>query len=376
MIPTMEASGGAEKSLHAVDPYLVELGFDIHLAVLTDRQDLIPELAELGVVVHDLSRSAAIALPVRLACLSRRIRADVVHASLFQAALPCQVAAPFMRAPLLVTWANTPTMPGEVATAAWKLRTVSAAEIGAAAVSRCRFHAVTEGVARTKSGELHVAPRRVRVAERGRDPGEFRPLDDDTRRRVRAELGVTGVDEVVLLAVGRQEPQKDYVLMLRAFDDAVSAGLPAKLFIAGREGAASADIQRVRASLRHSDLVVLLGQRDDVPGLLAAADAVVNSSRREGAAGALIEAMASGTPIVSVDLDGLVGVLENERNALVAPREGLALAIRRLATDPELRTRLASAARRTFLERFTVERSAQALAGVYRWAAGRESAPA
>lgn len=164
--------------------------------------------------------------------------------------------------------------------------------------------------------------------------------------------------------------------MVRAFDSAQDADVPARLLIAGRTGAASAQIQQAIATVRFPDRIKLLGQREDVSDLLSAADAVVCSSKREGAAGSLIEAMAVGTPIVAVQLDGLEGVLEHEHNALVVPRTDLAAGIRRLARDPKLRRRLAEAGRTTFLERFTVERSADALANVYRWAARPRRKPA
>lgn len=147
------------------------------------------------------------------------------------------------------------------------------------------------------------------------------------------------------------------------------AGERNRLLVAGRPGTASAEIERVIVSLRHPDRIEMLGQREDVSALLAAADAVVCSSVREGAAGSLIEAMAVGTPIVAVQLDGLQGVLEHEHNALVVQRDQLADGMSRLALDSDLRRHLIAGGRQSFLERFTVERSAEALADVYRWAA-------
>ncbi len=375
IIPAMDSSAGAETSLAAVDPLLVESGFDVHLAVLNEHQSLVPSLRSIGVHVHDLSARSGPPQLVDLARLVRRVRPDLLHASLFQAALPAQAVGPLLRVPVLVTWASTPT--GRIdGVAAWKTQTVLVAESAAAAASRSRFHAVTDGVARTKCQELRVGCDRVRVAERGRDARRYRPADKATRDAVRTQLGVNDSAEFLLLAVGRQEPQKDYPLMVRAFDSAQDADVPARLLIAGRTGAASAQIQQAIATVRFPDRIKLLGQREDVSDLLSAADAVVCSSKREGAAGSLIEAMAVGTPIVAVQLDGLEGVLEHEHNALVVPRTDLAAGIRRLARDPKLRRRLAEAGRTTFLERFTVERSADALANVYRWAARPRRKPA
>jgi len=222
-------------------------------------------------------------------------------------------------------------------------------------------------VARTKARELHVSLDRVRVAERGRDPRLFQPADVEARAAARSELGLRS-DDFVLLAVGRQEPQKEYPDLIRAFD-AATTSRSMRLLIAGREGAATPEIRTAIERARKADHIELLGQREDIPRLLGAADAVICASSREGAAGALIEAMAAGVAVLCVELDGLAGVLEDEVNALVVPRQRLAMGIGRLADDPGLRQRLADAGRSSFLTRFTVESSAAGLADVYRWAA-------
>lgn len=367
IIPAMDSSAGAETSLAAVDPLLVALGFEVHLAVLNEHQSLVPSLRSRGVHVHDLSGGSSAQRLIALASLIRRIKPALLHASLFQAAIPTQVLSPLLGVPVVVTWASTPT--GRVAgVATWKTQTVLVVESAAARLSRSRFHAVTDGVARTKCRELHVKRDRVRVAERGRDARRFKPADQMARAAKRAELGVDG-DEFVLLAVGRQEPQKAYPLLVGAFDSAQSVGTRGRLLIAGRTGHASTDLEEAIAKARFPHRVNVLGQREDVSELLIAADAIACSSVREGAAGSLIEAMAAGIPVVAVQLDGLEGVLEDEHNALVVPRSDLSKGIRRLAGDPALRQRLGEEGRKTFLARFTLERSAEALAEVYRWAA-------
>ena len=363
----MESSAGAETSLHAVDPLLVKAGFEIHLAVLTQHQNLVSNLVTEGVEFHDLSGRSGTRLVSSLVGLVRRLRPDLVHASLIQAALPSQLVCPLLRVPVLVTWASTPAASDDTI-AAWKRSVLSGVEAAAAAISRCRFHAVTQGVADTKRTEIHVGASRVRVAERGRDRSRYRPADEAQRRTTRASLGVSP-DAIVVLAVGRQEPQKDYNLLIRAFDEAAATRPSMRLLVAGRAGSSTPELESALRGLRHRDRIEFLGQREDVPELLGAADLIVCSSQREGAAGSLIEAMAVGTPILSVNLDGLVGVLENEVNALVVARDDLAIGIGRMADDEALRRRLADTARSTFLHRFTVERSAESLAEVYRWAA-------
>jgi glycosyltransferase involved in cell wall biosynthesis len=128
-------------------------------------------------------------------------------------------------------------------------------------------------------------------------------------------------------------------------------------------------MERAVEALGLSERVELLGHRDDVADLIAAADVLVSSSTREGAAGAVIEAMAIGTPIVSTMLPGLTGVLETERNALtVAPHDvaGLAGAIDRIIDDTTFADRIAVEAHSDFEARFTLEQATDGMIALYR----------
>jgi glycosyltransferase involved in cell wall biosynthesis len=270
---------------------------------------------------------------------------------------------------VLVTWANTPTLAGEnPRVGRIKLLAVRAQGIVLAVLARTRFHAVTTGVARVMRREWLVRQRRVRVAERGRDPARFAPMSSDEIARVREELGLAPGERMVL-CVGRQDLQKGHAQLVRAFDAVAATRPDVVLAIAGREGSGTARLEAAVREIRHADRVRLLGHRDDVPRLWQAATLAVCSSIREGAAGALIEAMASGTPIVTTRLDGLEDVLSDGVNAIVVEPPELAAGMAKLLDDPQLAARLAARAREDFAQRFTVERAAEALLDVYRWAA-------
>jgi glycosyltransferase involved in cell wall biosynthesis len=91
-----------------------------------------------------------------------------------------------------------------------------------------------------------------------------------------------------------------------------------------------------------------LGQRDDVLELLAGADAFVLASRQEGLPVALMEATSVGLPIVASSIGGVPQVLDDEVDALLVPPGDahlLAEAMKRMASDPELRERLGQRAR-------------------------------
>ena len=371
VIPAMSAEAGAETSLFEVMPHLLASGFHLRVAVLTHHQGLVAELERLDLPVHDLSGRTLVGRAMALRTLIDRTDPDLVHATLFQASLPTQLASLGRRRPILVTWASTPVDPRAEGRTPWKVRLVELSDALMGRASRSRFHAVTPGVARSKGTALRVDPARVRVAERGRDPERFGAADPDARRRTRSELGLADGD-VAVLAVGRHEPEKGYADLLPAFDEVAAGNAHVRLLVAGRTGTATAWIEALAAGLAAADRVTLLGHRSDVPDLLRAADVMVCASTREGAAGAVIEAMASGTPIVSVRLVGLEGIVEDGVNAIVVEREQLAAGIRRAIDDLASAADLADRATATFAERFTLSGSASALGEVYRWAAGPE----
>lgn len=99
-----------------------------------------------------------------------------------------------------------------------------------------------------------------------------------------------------------------------------------------------------------------LGHVEDMPQLLRSVDAVVLPSYREGLPKGLIEAAASGLPLVASDVPGCRDVITHDEDGLLVPARDsrqLADAILRLLQDPELRVRLGSAARAKALSLFS-----------------------
>mgnify|MGYP006274624627 CR=1 FL=1 len=370
VMPGLTPDAGAERSMAALLPMLEAGGTTVHVALLTARQTLVPVLERVGIVVHDLSGATSTAARAReLGRVIAAVRPDLVHAVLFEAAVPAQIAARRAGLPVLVTWAVTLYDSGHFAegrTRTAKLRLAQAVEIGLARAAGTRFHAVTSGVARVNAATLRVAPGRTAVGERGREAPNWTREDPPPER----PTGLPTAGSIVL-AVGRQEPQKDYGLLLEQFDVLADRRPDVHLVVAGRRGADSLLLHRQHRRMRHGDRVHFLGQRSDVPELVALADVVVCSSWREGAAGALIEAMAAGVPVVTVELDSLVGVVEDGVNGLVTPREHLAGTIAEILDDRALADRLGGAGRAVFEERFTLARSAERLAEIYEWAVTR-----
>lgn len=363
--PHLDPTGGAERSFAMLAPMLIDRGVDLHIAVLTDGHGMVQALEQEGVVIHDLSDHPGIARStLAMRGLVRSLRPDLLHASLFEAAAASQLASVGTRTPVLVTWANTnyvdarSSEPGQSERSVRRLRRV---ETLLARISRSHFHAVTPEVGRLNAAALGVRSDRVHVGGRGRDPGAFEFRQGSPGHR----SGTGRPDGPVVLAVGRQDHQKGYPQLVEAVDRLRVDHPSLRLQIAGRDGSGTEQLHRSIAAMEHPEAVELLGQRSDIAELLAGADLIACASWREGAAGALIEAMAVGTPIVSVELEGLDGVLDDGRNSVVTPRGQLADGIGRVLDDPASAAERAAAARVDFERRFTLEASADRMFEIY-----------
>jgi len=127
----------------------------------------------------------------------------------------------------------------------------------------------------------------------------------------------------------------------------------------------------IRNSADHEHLqgrVIFTGWRRDLPRIYADLDILVVSSDNEGTPVSVIEAMASGRPVVGTRVGGLPDLIaEGETGYLVPPRSAdeLATAILRLLQDPEAASRMGQAARAVAQERFTVQRLISDIANLY-----------
>lgn len=151
-----------------------------------------------------------------------------------------------------------------------------------------------------------------------------------------------------VVGMGRLAPQKGFDLLIEAFARVAHEHPEWDLVICG-EGH---ERPRLEAQVRAAALI----ERVHLPGLirdpfpvLAAADLFVLSSRYEGFGNVIIEAMASGTAVLSTDCPfGPGEIIESGRNGMLVPAESveaLADGFRRMMKDPSLRARLATAGR-------------------------------
>jgi glycosyltransferase involved in cell wall biosynthesis len=163
------------------------------------------------------------------------------------------------------------------------------------------------------------------------------------RDRVRREVGLEDTT-LLIVAVGSLYPVKGYDVLVEALGR-LAPDLPWRLALAGR-GQEEARLRDLARRHRLDDRVHLLGYRDDIPDLLAAADIFAMPSRSEGLPLALLEAMLAGRPVVASAVGGIPDAVGARGGILVPPEDVAALAgaLRGLLVDGELRCALGSCA--------------------------------
>jgi len=222
-----------------------------------------------------------------------------------------------------------------------------------------RIIAVSHEVKARYAGDLRVPEHKLTVVPNGipvpRVPGRADPA-------LRARL-VEGRPDYVVLTPARFHEQKGHAYLLEA-----AVQVPDATFVLAGEGSLRAEMERRARELGVAGRCVFLGQRSDVPALLAAADLFVLPSLFEGLPLSVLEAMAAARPVIATAIGGTDEVVtDGVTGLLVPPRDPAALgsAIRRLRADSKLARRLAAAGRDRVEREFSSDVTARGAMRVY-----------
>lgn len=210
---------------------------------------------------------------------------------------------------------------------------------------------------------------KVRVVPLGLPLGRFDASDEERgrrRRAVREGLGID-MDAHVVTIVARLVPIKRIDIFLEAAE-ILAARLPEVRFIVAGGGEMEGALRRSAPANRLGTRVLWPGFVDDTPALYDAADVVTLCSDNEGTPVSLIEALASGVPVVATSVGGVPYVLgDGAYGRLVAPADpqSLAQGIEWALTNRSDARRMAIAGMRSTSDRFSLDRLADDLAGIY-----------
>jgi L-malate glycosyltransferase len=210
----------------------------------------------------------------------------------------------------------------------------------------------------------HLPPGKVRHVPLGVAAPDAVP---PSRAEARRDLGLPD-EGVVIVTTAVLRPEKRLDVLLAAFAEVWSTTPGAVLVVMG-DGPQRASLETQAATLALGRGVQFLGNRTDVPRVLAAADIGVLCSDREGMPLALMEYMDAGLAIAATDVGGIPAMVRNEREGLLVPPGSpaeLATGLRRLCTDTPLREALGLAARARCRREFDLRPFVRTLETLYR----------
>ncbi len=209
-----------------------------------------------------------------------------------------------------------------------------------------------------------IPSHKVVTIRNGVDLSRFGHLE---RHPARLRLGLA-TDAVVIGTVGRLDPVKDQAALVRAFA-AVASNHPGAYLVLAGDGPCRGALGQLVEELGVAPRVRLLGDRTDVPAVLAAMDVFVLPSIAEGISNTILEAMASGLPVIATRVGGSPELIEDGVvGTLVPPQDpaALAAALAVYLDDSEMRAVRGKAARTRAAERFGLDRMCDAYAELYR----------
>jgi glycosyltransferase involved in cell wall biosynthesis len=168
-----------------------------------------------------------------------------------------------------------------------------------------------------------------------------------------------------LIMVARFNEQKDQATLLKAI--AQIPDFPGHVDFVG-SGPALASCKALAETLGVSQSVSFLGDRRDVPDLLAQSQIFILATHYEGLPISILEAMRGGLPVIASSVNGIPEEVEDGVTGLVVPpRDPIALAdaIKLLVESPQRRQLMGKAARQRFEQEFTVDRMVRETGTIY-----------
>ena len=222
-----------------------------------------------------------------------------------------------------------------------------------------RYIVVSKELERYLVGRVGIAAARISQIYNGVDTERFSPRPGKPANALPAEFGER--DTLVIGTVGRIQPVKDQATLLKAFAELVRnhvhLRVRLRLAIIG-DGPLLGDLQQRSEELGIAELTWLPGAIGNIPDALRGFDVFVLPSLSEGISNTVLEAMASGIPVVATAAGGNLELVGDGYCGRLFPPGDIAMLARLLGdyvADPSLRRAHGAAARRVAVERFSLD---------------------
>ena len=384
--------GGAQEVVRTLSEYLLAEGCAPVVCAFRDGPlrgdierlgipvELLPERRH-GVLSFHLFLRDQLRLRRELARLVRKHRIDVVQTHLLWSLDFLVASLRFRRRSPLVFWtfhnSQLALRPDQLPGLGWLLRPKRLAHRLLYRLTQRwvdGFIAVSAEVSESIMRELGGAPEKIAVICNGVDLKRYER--GAGRARVRQGLGLPAPARLAITVATLKE-QKGHRYLIEAASLVIGRFPDLHLAFVG-DGALREDLRAQARSLGIAGHVHFLGSRGDVPDLLATSDYFILPSLWEGLPMALVEAMASGLPVVATAVSGTSEVVASESAGILVPpgdAAALARAIAVLLSEPGRARAMGEAARERVRTAFSATKQAREHVALYRRERGLAALP-
>ena len=185
------------------------------------------------------------------------------------------------------------------------------------------------------------ADKTVKINGVGVDLSKFKPIDEAKKIELRKKYGF-GVDQTIMLCAADLSYRKHQDLLLEAFALG-SAAMPDALLVFAGTGDKEDEFKTLAQTLGISNKIRFLGYSRNVNDLMALSDMVISAARQEGLPLNIIEAMASGLPVIASDCRGNRDLVKNNVNGFITAPDDASDMMDKMLTlfsDPALRKQM------------------------------------
>jgi glycosyltransferase involved in cell wall biosynthesis len=351
--------GGAENVVYNIVNQLEETEFDSFICCTNFTGDIGEEMARDGFPIRTLPKGLGVIGTYKaIRSLLDELDADVVHTHGTPALLA--VSLLFLRR-RKTKWIHTyhfGNYPHVKKTYLYAEKALSRFADQLVSVSDSQQRAVIR--------HLGVAKKKIMTIFNGVPDNPCRN-DAAMRASYRNALGYTDQD-IVVASIVVLTRQKGINYLIDSVDSVCNQQSNVKYLIVGG-GVLENDLREQAAQVKHSDKIQFTGWRKDIKEIMTAVDVFVLPSLWEGLPMVLLEAMASGLPVIVTDVADNANVVEDGRSGYVIPpadTEALQDAILKMTSDGRKVESFGEQARISYEQRFTVSKMVEQYAEVYR----------
>jgi lipopolysaccharide heptosyltransferase II len=349
VVPQMNV-GGVETGTLDLAKYLVRLG---HKAVVVSAGgQMVKELELYGAIHYELpmdrkSIFAILRMVPRLVEIIKKENIDIVHARSRVPAWVAYLASRRSGTAFITTCHGYYARHPFSAVMGWAKRVIVLSNV----------------IGRHMIDDFRVPAERVRLIPRSVDLEKFKYLSPDTKSKEEFNVGI----------IARITPLKGHMHFIKAMAKAARVIPNLKIWIVGdapaSKGAYKEQLAIIIKRLGLESCTQFLGATRDIPEVMSSLDLLVLATTTHEAFGrVIIEAQASGVPVVATRVGGVIDIIEDEKTGLLVPpadHNSMADAVIRIYKDKNLACRLAQEAYEKVKQEYSVELMVKRTIGVY-----------